>query len=354
MDASIIVTYRCPMRCKMCNIWANPTKQEEELKPEEYKKLPQCNAINVTGGEPFVRDDLEEIIKILRTKTKRIVISSSGYFDDRVIALFKKYPDLGIRISIEGLSQKNDDLRGRPGGFDKGLKTLLKLREMGVKDIGFGCTVSNNNSDDMLNLYLLAKELNMQFATAAFHNSFYFHKNDNKITNLDEVENNFKTLIEKLFKEKSPKSWARAYFNYGLINYIHGNKRLLPCEAGTENFFIDPFGRVLPCNGMEENIWFDSFGNIKDVQNFDEIWHSEKADKIREAVRNCKKNCWMIGTASPVIKKYPMEPGKWILKNKLRSLCGKPLCLDLPERCENCQKVVHTISDEKEIKEEGK
>ena len=35
MDASIIVTYRCPMRCKMCNIWENPTKLEEELKPEE-------------------------------------------------------------------------------------------------------------------------------------------------------------------------------------------------------------------------------------------------------------------------------------------------------------------------------
>ena len=66
MDASIIVTYRCPMKCKMCNIWANPTHAEEELKPEEYLKLPQCNAINVTGGEPFVRDDLEEIIKILK------------------------------------------------------------------------------------------------------------------------------------------------------------------------------------------------------------------------------------------------------------------------------------------------
>lgn len=300
MDASIIVTYRCPMKCKMCNIWANPTRVEEELKPEEYLKLPQCNAINVTGGEPFVRDDLEEIIKILKKKTNRIVISSSGYFEDKIIALFKKYPDLGIRISIEGLSQKNDELRGRPGGFDKGLRTLLKLQEMGIKDIGFGITVSNNNSADMLSLYALAKKLELQFATAAFHNSFYFHKYDNVITNLAEVEGNFKILIDKLLKEKHPKSWARAYFNYGLINYIRGNKRLLPCEAGTENFFVDPFGKILPCNGMEEEKWFDSFGNIKEISSFDEIWNSEKAKKIRECVKNCPKNCWMIGTASPV------------------------------------------------------
>mgnify|MGYP004713186367 CR=1 FL=1 len=84
------------------------------------------------------------------------MISTSGWFDDRVIALAKKYPQIGIRISIEGLSQKNDDLRGRQGGFDKGLRTLLKLREMGVKDIGFGCTVSNYNSKDMLSLYSLS------------------------------------------------------------------------------------------------------------------------------------------------------------------------------------------------------
>lgn len=333
MDASIIVTYRCPMRCKMCNIWANPTKLEEELKPEEYEKLPQCNAINVTGGEPFIREDLEDIIKILRTKTNRIVISSSGYFEDRILKLFEKYPDLGIRISIEGLSQKNDELRGREGGFDKGLRTLLNLHDLGVKDIGFGITVSNNNSADMLSLYSLAKQLNLQFATAAFHNSFYFHKYDNKITNLEEVEDNFRKLIDKLLKEKHPKSWARAYFNYGLINYIRGNKRLLPCEAGTENFFIDPIGRVLPCNGMEEDKWFDTFGNIKDVNSFDEIWNTEKAKIIRNHVRNCPKNCWMIGTVSPVIKKYPAEPMKWILRNKLRSMQGKPACLNFCDEC---------------------
>ena len=89
--------------------------------------------------------------------------------------LARKFPKIGIRISIEGLSQKNDELRGRAGGFDKGLRTLLSLREMGVKDIGFGITVSNNNSEDMLSLYRLSKALNMEFATAAFHNSYYFH-----------------------------------------------------------------------------------------------------------------------------------------------------------------------------------
>jgi len=250
-DASIILTYRCPMRCMMCNIWKNPTDRKEEIKPEDLRSLPQLKFINLTGGEPFIREDLPEIVEECYKHTPRIVISTSGWFEDRVIDLAKRFPNIGIRISIEGLASKNDELRGRQGGFDKGLRTLLKLKEMGLKDIGFGCTVSNNNSEDMLSLYQLSKSLGMEFATAAFHNSYYFHKGDNVITNKEVVCGNFKQLIEWQLKEKHPKSWFRAWFNMGLINYIEGNRRMLPCEAGMANFFIDPWGEVMPCNGLE-------------------------------------------------------------------------------------------------------
>lgn len=62
-DASIILTYRCPMRCVMCNIWKNPTKRTEELKAEDLRSLPQLKFINLTGGEPFIREDLPEIVE---------------------------------------------------------------------------------------------------------------------------------------------------------------------------------------------------------------------------------------------------------------------------------------------------
>lgn len=327
-DASIILTYRCPMQCKMCNIWKYPTDIKKEIQAEELKCLPKLKFINLTGGEPFIREDLEEIVKVCYTKSPRIVISTSGWFEDRVIDLAKKFPNIGIRISIEGLSEKNDELRGRQGGFDKGLRTLLKLKEMGVKDIGFGCTVSNNNSKDMLSLYQLSKSLGLEFATASFHNSYYFHKDDNVITNQAEVCDDFKTLIEWQLKENHPKSWFRAYFNMGLINYIEGNRRMLPCEAGSINFFIDPYGDVYPCNGMEEKYWKGTMGNIRETKDFMELWNSEQAERVRANVRKCPKNCWMVGTASPVMHKYIIHPAKWALKNKLRSMMGKPICLD--------------------------
>ena len=327
-DASIILTYRCPMRCKMCNIWDNPTIKERELKPSELECLPQLKFINLTGGEPFVREDIGEIVEVCFKKTKRIVISTSGWFEDRVIDLAKRFPNIGIRISIEGMAQKNDELRGHEGGFDKGLRTLRTLKEMGLKDIGFGCTVSNSNSSDMLELYKLGKEMGMEFATAAFHNSYYFHKYDNVITNREQVCSDFETLVNWQLKERSPKSWFRAWFNMGLINYIEGNRRMLPCEAGMVNFFIDPYGEVYPCNGLEEKYWKESMGNIRTTTDFMTIWNSEQAEMVRAKVRKCPKNCWMVGTAAPVMKKYIKYPAKWALKNKLRSLQGKPAILD--------------------------
>lgn len=327
-DASIILTYRCPMRCKMCNIWDNPTIKEQELKPSELECLPQLKFINLTGGEPFVREDIDEVVEVCYKKTPRIVISTSGWFEDRVIDLAKKFPKIGIRISIEGLQQKNDELRGREGGFEKGLRILYTLKDMGLKDIGFGCTVSNNNSSDMLELYKLSKSMGMEFATAAFHNSYYFHKTDNVITNREQVCRDFETLVNLQLKESTPKSWFRAWFNMGLINYIEGNRRMLPCEAGMMNFFIDPYGEVYPCNGLEEKYWKESMGNIRDTSDFMTIWNSEKAELVRAKVRKCPKNCWMVGTAAPVMKKYLKHPARWVMKNKLRSLMGKDAILD--------------------------
>jgi radical SAM protein with 4Fe4S-binding SPASM domain len=324
-DASIITTYRCQMSCQMCNIWRNPTEATKEIKAKDLEILPKLKFINITGGEPFLRDDLADIIEILFTKTKRIVVSTSGYHYKRIFKIAEKFPNIGVRVSIEGLSKKNNELRGRDEGFDRGLKSLLGLKHMGIKDIGFGITVSNHNSDDMLWLYELGKSMDMEFATSSFHNSYYFHKEDNLVTNTDEVSKNFEELMRRLLSENHPKSWFRAFFNLGLIGYILGEKRMLPCEAGSANFFVDPYGEVFPCNGLEKKYWIKSMGNIQGSASFDSIWASPRADLVRKYVSSCPKNCWMVGTAAPVMKKYIHRLLPWIIKNKIKSICGLPI-----------------------------
>lgn len=96
----------------------------------------------------------------------------------------------------------------------------------------------------------------------------------------------------------------------GIINRIYRKPRPLPCTMGTDSFFLDPYGEIRPCNVMEETM-----GNIKDAT-FEEIWHSEKANYVREKVKNCSENCWMIGSVSCVMRKYIWIPIWWIIKNK--------------------------------------
>jgi len=316
MEGLIAVTYRCNARCQMCDTWRFPTKKSEEIQPKHLESLPNMVFTNLTGGEPFLRRDLEEIIEVVKPKTKRIVISTNGFFTSRIIGIAKKYPDIGIRISIEGLPRVNDELRGIKHGFDKGLRTLLELHDMGLKDIGFGITLSDKNYKDLISLYQLAKAIGLEFATAAIHNGYYFHIFDNSFNKPELICQELDRLIADMLRSSRPKNWFRAYFNYGLQNYIRGGKRLLPCGAGTDLFFLDPFGEVRPCNVMEETM-----GNLKQ-ESFANIWDGEPARRIRAKVRNCEKNCWMIGSVAPAMKKRIWVPIRWILEQKLRRRRG--------------------------------
>ena len=286
---------------------------------------------NITGGEPFIRTDLKDIVRELYKKSDRIVISTNGFFTDRIIDLATEFPQIGIRISIEGLEQTNNEIRGLNNGFNRGYTTLKKLREMGLKDVGFGMTVQDRNAPDLVPLYELSNKMGMEFATASLHNSFYFVEAKNIIHDRPMVAQNFENLINELLKSNSPKKWFRAYFNHGLINYIYGQPRLLPCDMSFDTFFIDPYGDVMPCNGTKDK---EVMGNLN-RQSWEELWNSPEAEKVRKKVRHCDRNCWMIGSVSPAMHKYIKVPAMWVVKHKLKSLVGlkysmyeNPICCD--------------------------
>ena len=300
LNGTVIVTYRCNARCTMCNRYKAPSKPEEEISLETIRKLPPMYFTNITGGEPFIRTDLKDIVRELRKKSDRIVISTNGFFTDRILDLCREFPDIGIRISIEGLEQTNNEIRGLADGYNRGYTTLKKLREMGMKDVGFGMTVQDKNAPDLVPLYRLSDEMGMEFATATLHNSFYFVEAKNIIYDRPMVAKNFEALINELLRSNSPKKWFRAYFNHGLINYLYGQKRLLPCDMSFDTFFIDPYSDVMPCNGTKDK---EVMGNLN-TQSWEELWSSPEADAVRAKVRHCDRACWMIGSVSPAMHKY--------------------------------------------------
>ena len=312
LNGTVIVTYRCNAKCTMCNRYKVPSKPEDEISLETIRKLPEMYFTNITGGEPFMRDDLKDLVRELYKKSERIVISTNGFYTDRIVDLCKEFPQIGIRISIEGLEQTNNEIRGLDDGYNRGYTTLKTLVDMGMKDVGFGMTVQDKNAPDLVPLYNISDELNMEFATASLHNSFYFVESNNIIHDRLMVAQNFEDLVNRLLCSNSPQKWFRAYFNHGLINYIFSQKRLLPCDMSFDAFFIDPFGDVMPCNGTKEK---EVMGNLN-TQTWDELWNSLEAEEVRKKVRHCDRNCWMIGSVSPAMHKYIWVPFFWVLKHK--------------------------------------
>ena len=319
LNGTVIITYRCNAKCSMCNRHKAPSKVEEEISIETIKKLPKMYFTNITGGEPFLRLDIKDIVRELYKKSDRIVISTNGFFTDRIVDLCKEFPNIGIRISIEGLEQTNNEIRGIENGYQIGCNTLKKLKEIGIKDIGFGMTVQDRNAPDLVPLYNLSNEMCMEFATAAVHNSFYFVENKNIIHDRPMVAENFEKLINVLLHSNSPKKWFRAYFNHGLINYIYSQKRLLPCDMSFDTFFIDPYGDVMPCNGTKDK---EVMGNLN-TQSWDELWNSKRADEVRAKVRCCNRECWMVGSVSPAMHKYIWKPILWVIVHKFKALFSK-------------------------------
>ncbi len=224
-------------------------------------------------------------------------------------------------ISIETIKKLPKMYFTNITGGEPFIRTDLKdkLREMGMKDVGFGMTVQDKNAPDLVPLYKISDEMGMEFATASLHNSFYFVEAKNIIHDRPMVAKNFENLVNELLRSNSPKKWFRAYFNHGLINYIYGQKRLLPCDMSFDTFFIDPYGDVMPCNGTKDK---EVMGNLNN-QTWDELWNSPEAEKVRAKVRCCDRDCWMIGSVSPAMHKYIWKPATWVLVHKFKALFTK-------------------------------
>ena len=331
VQGSLITTFRCNAKCNMCNIWKTPTRPEDELSPDFYDKLPPGLRINVTGGEPTLREDLDEIFAKLYPKAALLELSTNGYYTDKIVALANKYPNILIRVSLEGLPALNDAKRGTKDGFDHALRTMLALRKTPCKNIGFSVVISPDNYKDLLPLYELCVALGVELGNSVVHNSWYFHKEDNLLASQDALNEHEKfvaallTSKRRSFKNKL-KDYGRAYFNRSIHRRLRGDEPGYrpPCGALSDFFFIDPAGNVSPCNGSPEE-WI--LGNVQ-TDSFEHIMASDKAKEAAKKVAACDRNCAFIVTERHDMVRRPWRPILWILKNKLRIRRGLPLCWD--------------------------
>ena len=327
-DAVIAVTYRCNARCTMCDIWKSDSSPAKELKSNDYERLPTTlGNINISGGGPFLRNDLPEVIEVItkRCSNARLVFSSNGLSPrllEKVLPVVLKInPNVGIRFSVHGIGDKHQEMIGIPGAFEKVMSSVSVASNIGVKDIGLAYTATNKNLDQLLQIYSLAKERRIHFTFCGVaHNSEidgYFTHSNEQIENLGLLGQQLNILIKEHLQTWNPNLLASAYFEYGIYSKERYKKRQFNCGAAEVLFYLDPLGNVFSCNIANKRL-----GNIHE-KDFGIIWNSAEADDSRVYAKNCPLQCWMLCTVSPYIKKHPFLPLWWILVNKFKVTFGK-------------------------------
>lgn len=308
----------------MCYIWKNPTHPDYEVGPATLAKLPDgFDYLNITGGEPTIRKDLIEICRLLRPKTKTLEISTNGLHPDVLEPIVREFPDIKIRISVEGFEATNNRIRGERDGFARKVATMERLIAVGGKDLGFATTFQDENIEEVIHLYRMAQLMKVEFATSALHNAFQFHKNDNYIDDRLRVARKVEGLVTEMLRSWSPKTAFRAYLNLGLIRKILGQDRLHPCTQGTDSVFVDPWGDVYACNVRNDL----HMGNLQE-QSWEEIYGGERATAVRRQVSSCPQNCWMVSSAKTAIRNRhvaqlpKLAVLRWVLVNKVRVTIG--------------------------------
>lgn len=321
-EAVIRLTDSCNARCKICGIWEGLKKQE--LDKSCLKRLPKSlNSIGLSGGEPFLRDDLAEVVDIIKSSSpkSRIVISTNGILTEviekQVIRIMKINPRTALRVSLDGIESIHDEARGIKNAYQKAINTLKVLKKLGVKDLGVTITVSDFNVNEIIKVYNLSRNKNIKFNCQIAHSSeFYYQKNNQKISKKDILKKQLNELILSELKNTKIRSFFLAYYHRGLWDYANEAKRSYPCCAGSLFFYLSQNGDIYPCIFSNE-----AMGNLLD-NDFDYIWQGSAANQIRERVKKCNRNCWTVCTVAPVIKNYPLKAASWIFANKFRHFLG--------------------------------
>jgi len=313
-----LCTFRCNSRCTMCNIWSlyqsreGKKQRSEELTATELRKILQQNQdflsqvrhIGVTGGDPLLRPDIVELIQTLREKLPyaEAGIQTNGLaprlVEQRVREILKFYPEFSLAVSLDGIGDVHDRIRGIPGAFERAMESIRIAQSLGVKRITTGMTLSNANANQIGEVKKLADELGTEFSCFLAEKSRYF-RNEGDHEPLTEESRN--RLIDDLKHHT-----AYHYFMDRMRRRLElGEKRRLPCYSGHTSLVWDPYGNVRICILRPE-----IFGNLRE-RSLQEMLTDAPGRRLRETVKRC--DCWCQCEVSSSAVVDPWDVVSWWL-----------------------------------------
>lgn len=298
------VTDRCNGRCTMCNIWNTKPRPEhtldqiEETLTENRDTLKGLNYVQLTGGEPFLRDDLSTIVSLFHDLFSKcmIWIPTNGLLPETITRItydMLQEADplrLGVTVSLDGDAEVNDAQRGIKGSFKQAvttIKSLVAMKKHGLR-VTTGFTLTEKNYVYAPIIQKMVYRLGSEFSFRPVNISEHYYKNpEQKIIQKETVEPYLDYMAYNYKRRRGLGAVTNLAYVFGAKQYLTG-ERSLPCSAGTDSLYIDTVGDVYPCIVMNHRL-----GNIYQ-QRLDDILSSPMAEEAKKLVSNLEcPNCWV-------------------------------------------------------------
>lgn len=293
------VTSQCNSKCKHCFYWQSLNKRRD-LNLNEIEKLTEnlgaVDSLNISGGEPFLRKDLPEIINFFykNNNLRVVIIPTNGLLPERIISTMKevlkyaKGKEVILTFSLDGTEKVHDEIRGVKGSFKKVIKSYKKVKILKRKHPNFqiqvNSVISSSNENDIKKLIDQLKKIMPDIDL--FTLSFLRGDAPDKTISLPSTQN-LKELEDYRNQRIPTQSFLSRLIDriiYKLkLKTLEEKRQLIPCEAGRVIGVIEDNGDVRHCELLPP------IGNIK-KNDFTKIWNSAKAKKERRKI--IEGHCW--------------------------------------------------------------
>jgi len=300
------ITYNCNSKCVMCNIWQMDHSGEATV--EEFAKFmkddifKEVESVGINGGEPSLVPNLSEYAKEILSlpKINSLNIISHGFSKKPLLKsveeIYKmcceKKVKFHISISLDGVGEVHNTVRGKPNVFEKTISTIdeiIKKQHKYCDSYDIGCTIVKQNIDYLIELDTYAKRKN--------YNMKYRLGIDNKRIESDKLRDQYSVIYSPLrqsakeffhYKMMKEKDLVNRFKYYSIFAWLNSKvpKRLLGCIWKDEGITLDARGELYYCAVASESI-----GSLRKEQGEKIFFDEENIEYRKSIVKNSCDNC---------------------------------------------------------------
>lgn len=329
------VTYLCNSRCRMCGIWKryrqDPSGIEQELSLAEIEGLLSSDhmrnvqGISLTGGEPFLRKDFVDLAGLCIQRFPNAFISiatnglSPGLILHKTTDILRRFEPklLSLSVSLDGIGDAHDIVRGVNGAYGRVLRTVKSLVEETNVNVGLDFTITPWNYDQIWSAYQLSRKFGTKFIAVFAHSSDFYYANTALDLDCGEARSEAARQVHQVATDRARQE---SMFERLIDPYVcfmsqaaqgpANQTAAYRCYSGTHSLFLDPYGNVYPCILLDKKV-----GNIRDVA-FDDLWLTSRAFDVRDYIKQERCQCWVACETVPSMLRGLAVP-RWNLVNKI-------------------------------------